>query len=478
MIVIQAKLIFPNQEDKQIVLDLMRRWSSCMRFAYNRLLEGEKRADLKRKLPQVFNLNSRYVDDAIMKARSTLESAKELGKSPRKVIFGGKKLFRKLQKHHLNGKAYEKLKVKWQEKRKGNLYSRGDKSKKGNLNTRIEVRKNGTFLRINVGERKYVYAKIEAGYKKNKKRGELLQEIAESNIPYSVELKLKNGSIYAYIAIEEQYPEIKITKEKGIIGIDVNAYPDNISWAEVDEKGNLISYGSIPMPELASGNSDKREYFRWQYAHEIVKIAKEKRKAIVIEKLDIKNKGEKGDFSGKKSRRIRHNFSYKSLLKKIKILAKKEGIEVIEVNPSYTSIIGMLKYAPQYMITKDIAAAYVIARRGLGREEKIPDNYIKFLNALTIDELEELKEHVEKTVRNKQLKKKHLKEINKAIEILQSLESEPGRVLKPLDGTSFSAYDFWRVLKVAVVTPLSPEKVKRDFSVLKELLIQGKWGDP
>ncbi len=138
----------------------------------------------------------------------------------------------------------------------------------------------------------------------------------------------------------------------------------------------------------------------------------------------------------------------------------------------------MLKYAPQYMITKDIAAAYVIARRGLSKEEKIPGNYIKFLNALTVDELEELKEHVKKTVRNKHLKKKHLREINKAIEFLQSLESKPGRVLEPLDGTSFSTYDFWQVLKVAVVTPLSPEKVPRDFSVLKELLIQGKWGDP
>jgi hypothetical protein len=28
------------------------------------------------------------------------------------------------------------------------------------------------------------------------------------------------------------------------------------------------------------------------------------------------------------------------------------------------------------------------------------------------------------------------------------------------------------------VTPLSPEKVPRDFSALKELLIQGKWRDP
>ena len=370
MIVIQAKLIFLNQQDKQIVLDLMRRWSSCMRFAYKRLLEGYDRKTLKRDLQGIFNLNSRYVDDAIMKAESALESVRELGNNPKKVIFGGKKLFKKLQKRHINGKAYKKLKNRWQEKRKGNLYSRGDKSKKGNLNTRIEAKENGTFLRINVGERKYVYSRIEAGYKKNKRREELLQEIAKSNIPYSVELKLKNGSMYAYFAIEEEYPKIKITKEKGVIAIDINAYPDNISWAETDEKGNLISYDKIPMPELASGNKDKKEYFRWQYAHKIVKIAKEKGKAIVIEDLEIKEKGKRRDFSGRKSRRIRHSFSYKSLLSKIKALAKREGIEVIEVNPSYTSIIGMLKYAPQYMITKDIAAAYVIARRGLSKEKK------------------------------------------------------------------------------------------------------------
>ncbi|SFE71134.1 hypothetical protein SAMN04324257_02598, partial [Thermoanaerobacter thermohydrosulfuricus] len=127
---------------------------------------------------------------------------------------------------------------------------------------------------------------------------------------------------------------------------------------------------------------------------------------------------------------------------------------------------------------KDIAAAYVIARRGLGLQEKIPDNYIKFLNALTVDELEELKEHVKKTVRNKHINKKHLKEIDKAIKFLQSLESKPGRVLRPLDGTSFSTYDFWRVLKVAVVTPLSPERVLRDVSALKGVLHSGQVGRP
>ncbi|MGC9101197.1 MAG: transposase, partial [Caldisericum sp.] len=102
MLIIQAKLIFLNQEDEKIVLNLMRRWSSCMRFAYKRLLEDHDRNTLKRDLQRIFNLNSRYVDDAVMKSKSTLESAKALGNNPKKVIFGGRELFEKLQKHHIN----------------------------------------------------------------------------------------------------------------------------------------------------------------------------------------------------------------------------------------------------------------------------------------------------------------------------------------------------------------------------------------
>ena len=64
MVTVQTKLIFDSSEDKQKVLDLMRRWSSCMRYAYKRLLEGYKRNELKRQLQGIFNLNSRYVDDA------------------------------------------------------------------------------------------------------------------------------------------------------------------------------------------------------------------------------------------------------------------------------------------------------------------------------------------------------------------------------------------------------------------------------
>ncbi|WP_271628791.1 IS200/IS605 family accessory protein TnpB-related protein [Caldicellulosiruptor sp. DIB 104C] len=483
---IQVKLVFDINEDKRKVLDLMRRWSACKRYAYNRLLEGYERNELKKQLQKIFNLNARYVSDAVMKAESLLKSCEERGENPRKVIFGGRKLFEKLQRRHTNGEAYKKLKLEWYEKRKGNLYSRGERGKKGNLNTRIEVRENRTVLRINTGNREYAYARIEAGWKsqcgKIENREQFLQSLAMSNVAYSVELKLKKGTIYAYFTFEEVFPKVMITKENGVIGIDANAYPTHIAWAETNKNGQFVSYGKIPMPELESGSLNKREYFRWQYAYEIIKMAEEKQKAIVIERLDIKDKGRRGDFSGRKSRRIRHFFSYKSLLDKIKILAKRRGIEVIEIDPAYTTVIGMLKYAPQFMVSKDVAAAYVIARRGLGLKERIPHNYMELLSRLDANSLEELKEYVKKVVKNTYVRKKQLKEIDRAIKILQSPGSESGRASEPLDGTSSGVCgetrNLWRVLRVAVVTPLSPERVLRDLSVLKSLLVSGQVGGP
>ncbi|MFN7065822.1 MAG: hypothetical protein ACK4OF_06720 [Aquificaceae bacterium] len=58
--------------------------------------------------------------------------------------------------------------------------------------------------------------------------------------------------------------------------------------------------------------------------------------------------------------------------------------------------------------------------------------------------------------------------------ITKSLDSEPKRAFRPLDGTSLSAYNnLWRVLAVKL-TALSPERCLRDLSVLKK----GLWGDP
>ncbi|AAM23954.1 hypothetical protein M2349_001672 [Caldanaerobacter subterraneus subsp. tengcongensis MB4] len=48
-------------------------------------------------------------------------------------------------------------------------------------------------------------------------------------------------------------------------------------------------------------------------------------------------------------------------------------------------------------------------KKGLGLEERIPDNYVKFLNTLTVEELEELKEHIKKDSQKQTFKEKAFK---------------------------------------------------------------------
>ncbi|BAW01240.1 transposase [Thermus thermophilus] len=89
---VHALLVFPSEEDRKATLDLMRRFSAGVRYAYNRLLEGQTREELKRAdgfLCTSFRLNTRYADDAILKAQAVLDSARERGEDPRKVVFGG-----------------------------------------------------------------------------------------------------------------------------------------------------------------------------------------------------------------------------------------------------------------------------------------------------------------------------------------------------------------------------------------------------
>jgi len=89
-------------------------------------------------------------------------------------------------------------------------------------------------------------------------------------------------------------------------------------------------------------------------------------------------KGKRGDGKAELRKRL-HHWNAKKFLQKIKRVAMLKGVEVIEVNPAYTSIIGMLQYAPQLSIDKDIAGAYVVGRRALGFKEDTAENYEKLL---------------------------------------------------------------------------------------------------
>ena len=312
--------------------------------------------------------------------------------------------------------------------------------------------------------------------------------------PYSVRLKVKNGNVYAFISVEEKTPPIEIKRDNGIIGIDVNAYPFHLALAFASKDGNLEKYQSINLNELLEVNSEKRQYLEWQIAHKIIEIAKEENKAIAIENLQKLPKGKRGDGLAKLRRKLQ-KWSYKRLLEKIEVLAKRNGIELIKVNPAYTSVIGKLKYSPQYNIDKDIAGAYVIARRGLRFKEKLPKNYKELLNdtdflSYTIarieDNIEKLKQ--ESKQENDEYKRKRIKsrlaKLRKNLKILKKhLESRKSETAsqqtvnqrkEQVRGLPSGGHKSWRVLSIALAFCCLGRSY-RDFSPLKRVIVLKDW---
>jgi len=499
-ITVECLLAFDKDGDKGRVLTLMRKFSSMVRFAYKRLMDGAERKELKKLLSRKYGINTRYSDDAILLAQQTLESCIEREQNPKKLIFGSRKLFEQLKKKHLTGKSREKLRQKWEERRYGILCSRGDKSLQGNLNLRIVNLNNQWHLRINLGDGEYVWAKVTRSVKRKTDKwigfiSSLEQAEKTSDwFPYTVRLKLRNGKIYAQFNREEKLPEVTVTKDNGVIGIDINAYPFHLAIVHTAKDGNLEKYERISLDNLLEGNSDKRAYSSWQIAHQVVEIAKRERKAIVVEDLEKLPKGKRGDGLPKLRQKL-HKWVYKALLQKIELVARRNGIQVIKVNPAYTSIIGKLKYAPLHNIDKDTAGAYVIARRGLGFKERLPKNYRGLLNdadflSYAIAKIEDKTAKLKQEIRNErnEYKRNRLKstlwktrkELDTLLRYLrESGESESAtqqtvnRKMERLRGLTHVRQKSWQVLSVALA--LSCLESLRDFSPLKRLLISRDW---
>ena len=194
MITIQGKLILSSENILELD-DLMRRYSSCKRYVYQRLLEGKERNELKREIPALFKINSRYVDDAIMEATGLIKSIEEKGQDPQKIIFGGKPLHHRLSKKHLSLPQQEEQKARWREKRQGTLYSRGDKSKKGNLNLRVVRQNNQYILRVNLGkDRTWIHVPFQSQHKKIS----FFNDTLEAGLPYNVRLIKRDSNVYIH----------------------------------------------------------------------------------------------------------------------------------------------------------------------------------------------------------------------------------------------------------------------------------------
>lgn len=154
----------------------------------------------------------------------------------------------------------------------------------------------------------------------------------------------------------------------GCIGIDLN--PDSVDWAYVDCHGNLRQHGKIKLIQgLPNGKASAQIV---NTCLELVSLATRYQCPIVWEQLDFSKKKAELKEQSKQLARMLSGWAYAEFFKLLSAICTNRGIEIKTVNPAFSSLMGLVKYLRQYGISSGVAAAIVIARRGMNLTEKLP----------------------------------------------------------------------------------------------------------
>lgn len=461
-VTIKALLINIDEEKINILNNLMTIFCSAVRYSFKRILENKKVSDIEKDVALKYKLNIRQSKDAVENARQTIVSQKELVKlnyenylkkvnaiqdmlNDNKEILSDKKknaLIKKLDKRQRRLQYYKNFvdtnaiptvvfgtkemflkrckglikREEWQEHRNNRVYSRGDKTKKGNPNLRIVTRENRNFLEVSTLDKtetnRAVKVNIEVylpqklstttGKVNGRNYKQMFLDYLETGEAYQVELIRKNGKYYCHITFEEAIVrpyENLYTGNQGMIGIDTN--PNGFALTMIDKKGNYKWHTYLKNAELTYVGSDRRQNLCGELVQKVILIAKDNAVGIAVE--DLKFHSDKD--VNKKFARIKHQFIYRQLLTMLECACKRSGIEIVKVQPQFTSKIGLYKYCHQYGMVVHNGASMVIGRRSYKFKEKIP-KILKEKTVTDIDKFEKKNEWSKWNEINKSIKRK------------------------------------------------------------------------
>ena len=158
-------------------------------------------------------------------------------------------------------------------------------------------------------------------------------------------------------------------QRSGVIGIDLNA--DHLAVAETDASGNCLNAWRVPLVTYGK-STHQAEALIGDAVAWVVEYARDAGKPIVIEKLDFRQKKAVLEGDNQRYSRMLSSFSYGKVKAYLISRGYRQGVEVHQVNPAYSSVIGRVKFMERYGLSVHQAAALVLARRLLGCSERIP----------------------------------------------------------------------------------------------------------
>ena len=177
-------------------------------------------------------------------------------------------------------------------------------------------------------------------------REQLIRAIQERCTPFTFRFLRRGRKWYMQVIftwVMEERERISDVSY-GVIGLDFN--DGFLSFSETDAYGNLIGLRHFPLNSHGMGK--KAESEMQETVAKIVRLAKEKRKPIAVEQLNFKKTKAlttkaRGKY-GKQYNKMVHALDYSRYKTCLENAGFREKVEIVLVNPAYTSQIGMEKF--------------------------------------------------------------------------------------------------------------------------------------
>lgn len=303
-----------------------------------------------------------------------LESLKNKKSS---FIFGGKRLWKSQYNLEENGyNSHKQWFTDWQQTRSSQFTLIGSKDESsGNQNCQLSL---DEILKIRVPKalenqfgKYYLIESINFPYG----QGDVNYALA-FNQALTFRFVKKEKAWYVFVSLDLPETPTLSSKRNGMLGIDLN--PKVIGWSYCDGEGNLIAHGQIKI-NIQDKNKNQTLAILGDACKLLGEIASKYQCPLAIENLDFSRKKASMTELGVKYSRMLSNFAYSCFYQILVSRGLKWGIEVIKVNPAYSSLIGLTKFMSLYGLSSDTAAGLVIARRALRYKERIPPKYARLV---------------------------------------------------------------------------------------------------
>ena len=312
-----------------------------------------------------------------------------------RLCFGSKRLWRKQHDLEANGYgSHEEWLSEWQAARSDEFFVLGSRDETagcqlcvasiaddGTLTLRLRLpdclaEQHGKYLVIEGVRFAYGHEQVLAALGSNadyaayrREHGERAARATELGQANSYRFKRDGKGWRVFVSTQMMDVPVVTDRRRGAIGVDLNA--DHLAVADTDASGNCINAWRVQLVTYGK-STNQAEALIGDAVAGVVRYAQEAGKPIVIEKLDFRQKKAVLEGESRRYSRMLSSFSYGKIKAYFISRGYRQGVEVKQVNPAFSSIVGRVKFMERYGLTVHQAAALVLARRLLGCSERIP----------------------------------------------------------------------------------------------------------